>query len=448
MSYRGVLTLGRLTGPTVGAGLLGQLAVLVSGVAAARILGVEDRGHLALLALFPIVLAFFGALGVPLAVTFHIARRAEATGDVVRAAWPVALAQGLAVLVLHAALMALFLNAPELRTAALLTLFVAPSVLVQQYALAVLQGQGRMRAYNVLRLVGPLTYAAWIAGLLVAAAGTLERVTFAWVAATTVIALGTVVWALRSLPPPSSRDVTSRSLLRFGLRSVIGSTSPIETLRVDQFVVGLLLSPAALGLYVVALALTNLPRFVAQSVGIIAYPQVAREPRARARRAAIWRFSVFAAVLCGAIVLLLEALVGALVPLLFGSEFIGAVSIARVLLLAALLISVRRVLADAARGAGYTGAGSVAEVASWVALGASLPLLTPLWGPEGVAASLVLSSLVSVALLWVFVARGSSRDADAPAVADSPTAPIAGDTGSAPGPSPASAFAEGGRRSG
>ena len=40
-------------------------------------------------------------------------------------------------------------------------------------------------------------------------------------------------------------------------------------------VIGLFLAPAALGLYVVAQAFTNLPRFISESVGAVAYPNIA-----------------------------------------------------------------------------------------------------------------------------------------------------------------------------
>ena len=52
----------------------GQLALVVSGVCAARILGVHDRGQLALFILVPLILTVLGALGVPVATTYFIAR--------------------------------------------------------------------------------------------------------------------------------------------------------------------------------------------------------------------------------------------------------------------------------------------------------------------------------------------------------------------------------------
>ena len=48
-------------------------------------------------------------------------------------------------------------------------------------------------------------------------------------------------------------------MTRFGLKSLFGSISPIDTLRLDQAVVGLLLTPVALGFYVVAQASRTFP---------------------------------------------------------------------------------------------------------------------------------------------------------------------------------------------
>ena len=67
-------------------GLVGQAFLIVSGVLAARILGVEDRGYLALLVLFPAVLAQIGSLGLPLAATFELSRDRSRWAEVIRRA--------------------------------------------------------------------------------------------------------------------------------------------------------------------------------------------------------------------------------------------------------------------------------------------------------------------------------------------------------------------------
>src|SRR5437764_622756 len=62
---------------TIGTSLAVQAAMVVSGVAAARLLGVLDRGHLAMFILLSTVLPTVCSLGLPLALTYWIARAPE-----------------------------------------------------------------------------------------------------------------------------------------------------------------------------------------------------------------------------------------------------------------------------------------------------------------------------------------------------------------------------------
>ena len=59
---------------SLAAGMGGQLAIVVSGIVAARLLGPADRGYLAFLVLVPVILAKLGGLGLPLAVAYECAR--------------------------------------------------------------------------------------------------------------------------------------------------------------------------------------------------------------------------------------------------------------------------------------------------------------------------------------------------------------------------------------
>ena len=49
-----------------------QLALVVSGILSARMLGAEARGELALLVLLAAAFGLVGTLGLPLAVTYEI----------------------------------------------------------------------------------------------------------------------------------------------------------------------------------------------------------------------------------------------------------------------------------------------------------------------------------------------------------------------------------------
>jgi O-antigen/teichoic acid export membrane protein len=139
----------------------------------------------------------------------------------------------------------------------------------------------------------------------------------------------------------------------------------------------------------------------------VAYPHIAAQDAA-AGRASTWRFFWAAVTFSAVAVAVLELAVGFLVPLLFGSAFALAIPIARILLVASLLASARRILAEGMKGGGHPGAGTVAEVASWLFLAPLMLILTPAWGLTGVATAVTASSglsLLTLAAIDLFQSR-------------------------------------------
>ncbi len=261
--------------------------------------------------------------------------------------------------------------------AGLASLFISPALLANQYTYAILQGLQHFRALSLCRLLPVLLYGAAMLVLFITDIGTLLVVTVVWAGTVLVSSMIGLTVAVARLPKPVAHGTPDRrDMLRFGVRALLGSRSPIDNLQLDQAVVGLFLSVSALGYYVAAAAFTNLPRLVAQALGFVAYPHIAPLD-GPAARVAVWKLVTAAAVACAAVVGALELLIAFLVPFFFGDAFAPAVPIARILLIGSLLFGIRRVLADSASGAGYPEVGSGAEIASWVALGASLLLLVP-----------------------------------------------------------------------
>jgi O-antigen/teichoic acid export membrane protein len=407
--------------PLVGSvltGFVGQAVLIVSGVLAARILGVQDRGYLALIILFPTVLTQIGSLGLPLATTFELSRDVGRSAQVVRTLARPLVIQVVALMAVQAGiLVAVFWSDSDLvRTSALISLGAVPAMLVHMYSTSVLQGSQRFLAFNVMRAVPATAYAVAILAIFVVGDGDLQWVVIGWTAALLLSAAIAAAIALRGVSLRSARrsPESLRSMLRFGLKGLLGWTSPIETFRLDQAVVGLFLSPAGLGLYVVGLAFANLPRFVAQSVGYIAYPRIAAHKGAEAWRE-LRQFFWLATGASALIVLGLELGVEWLVPAFFGSEFDGAIALTRILLIGALFLSARRVLTDGAQGLGRPGLGTIAEISSWVFLLPALGIFTPLWQERGVALALTVSAALSFAVLVTLLLR--SRAATEPSAA-------------------------------
>jgi O-antigen/teichoic acid export membrane protein len=391
---------------------LGQLVLMVSGVLVARSLGPEDRGYLALVVLVPTILTAVANLGLPLATTYYVARDRSRAAPIARSVLRDAVGQ--AVVIIAAQLVILwivFADEPErVKVAGLISLAALPGILAQQYGLALLQGLQRFAAFNTLRTTPAAMYALGVLMVFVLGIDHLVEIAAVWVAAQASVGVVTLGFALRRLPAdaPQSSAVSRAQLMKFGLKSFIGYVSPVETFRLDQAVIALFLTPAALGLYVVSLTLTNLPRFVAQSIGMVAYPKVASISDPQAARRRMWRYVVVGALITALVIAPLEVMAGLLVRFFFGDEFGGAESITRILLLGTFFVGLRRVLADGARGAGYPGLGTIAEVASWMSFLPALALLLPLGG-RGVALALSFAWGFSLLVLAVAVVSADRR---------------------------------------
>lgn len=395
----------------IGVSLFTQFGLLVSGVAGARILGVLDRGRSALLLLFATVLPLLGTLGTPLSVTYWIARNQKAGLRIIHKLRRLIVIQLLGLEAIHALILVIvFGNAPtHVQIAAGISLLGTPAISIFFYALAVLQGLKDFRALNLCMLIFPPLNAATLLVLYGVGARGLWMVTIVWVAFYLLSAFATVFAARRSLhraatdEPVPDEELPMGEMVRFGLKAQLGSMSPLTGFQLDQAIVGLFISQAALGIYVVAVAFTNLPRFVAQSIGLVAYPNVAAEHAEHGSEhhlRSILKFLALTVVLCGAIVVATEVLLPYVLPPLFGHSFASAVGVARILLISSLLFCVTRVLSDCARGANRPGLGTVAEVVSLLMLFPFVAIFSG-HGAKGVAGALALAAGCGVLVIVI-----------------------------------------------
>jgi O-antigen/teichoic acid export membrane protein len=409
-------------GPVVGSlasAAVGQVALVGTGVVTARVLGPVDRGYLALVILVPTVLHGIGALGLPRAVTYFIADDPAHEASVLRAIRLPAIAQAVVLTALQAGVLTLMLadDPARVKWAGVAVLPLLTANLADMYGRAILQGQRRYAVFNILRNAALSFYLVGVLLLVAAGQAGLVEFSIAYVVATVLSAIVTLTIALsRSTHEPRPTEVSRSKLFRFGLRGYLAWLSP-GTVRLDQAVIGLLLSPHALGLYVVGLAFSNLPTFISRSIGFIAFPQVAGATTARGDE--MRRFLWLSIALSGGAVLALEVAAGWLVPLFFGPEFDGAVPLTRVLLLAAFFEGARHILKETSSGSGRPGIGSVAELSSWLVLIPAVAVLMPLWDAKGVAAATAFASAASF-LILVTLVRNSGDASSRPATAHGP----------------------------
>jgi O-antigen/teichoic acid export membrane protein len=391
-----------------------QLALLISGVVLTRALGPTDRGNMALLILATAIASQLGGLGIPYALTYASARAPGAARRSLRLVWrqiglQAAIAAGAAI----CALGLLTIGRPDyVKIGAAMTAAAVAATVYERCGLGILQGLRRFLSFNLLRNASNTVFSCVAAALWLSGEHDFLPYAVAWCVCQAIIAPLVLRFANRAASaaetdaaPPLSRP----ALLRFGRRSLFGGDPPVETYRLDQAAIAVFLAPAALGFYVAALAFTNLPRFIAQSFSLVATPTVAGRESHRDAVRTMWRFFWLAVPVYTFLAAVLWITAPVLTDFFFGEAFSRSAGISRILLIATVLYCARRVLSDSARGAGYPGVGSIAEVASF---GSVIPLFAvaiPVWGVDGVAYALVASSTIALAVLVIGIRRLTAK---------------------------------------
>lgn len=394
---------------SLGAAFGAQTALLVSGILAARILGPEDRGHFGLLTLTAGIIAVLVVFGLNTGASFYLAKRPKRAASIVAAVLPAAILQIVLGTLLQGVVVGVLIQnqLDGHRLAAVISIAVVSLSIVQQYAISFLQGLQRFRILNLVRVLPAALNSIFLVVAVALGLRTLLAITCAWVIANLLSALVMLAAALSAVAEDESTEppIGYGQVARFGAKGFLGSATPLETFRLDQMVVALFLTPASLGIYIASLAFTNLPRFISQSLGMVAYPYVASIPSKKVARHRMWQFFTVTVVTSGLFVAVLAASAGDLVPFVFGEEFRQSVTPTRILLLVAFLQSARRILSDGLRGLGYPGKGSSAEIASWIVLIPSILFLAPRWQLNGVAVALGLSASVSFGVVFLRAIR-------------------------------------------
>jgi O-antigen/teichoic acid export membrane protein len=399
----------------MGTAVLLQLGLLLTGPLVARMLGVEDRGHLAALTLWPTILSTVVIWGLPTAATFQWAAHGPLKPSIYRGISLIAGAQAAAAVLLHILILTIF--TPDvwdsMWPAAVLSLALGPAFIFREYGLGVIQGARDFRWYNWSRLSHLVLYIPLIALLFLVDLGNLTRIVAVSVLASLAVTGSAMVVAQRWQRNPARPDskTTLRSMLSFGQQAHFGRLMPVDRFRADQLAVAIFLSPSALGIYAVATAFTNILRFLTMAVGSVAFPNVSNETESDRARRLMWKYVRFAMVLSALIILVLEIVGPPVINLLFGDEFHDAGDILRLLLPGAGFVGVRRVLAESLRGGGHAVATSLAEGATSISfLVLILPLLT-LWELSGVALTLTLAEGLGLAVLLTMMLRIERRTA-------------------------------------
>jgi O-antigen/teichoic acid export membrane protein len=306
-------------------------------------------------------------MGLSLSYSYFVARERAAAQTLADRIRRLAQLQVSLLTVLHVVVLAAVVQGkPEyIAIAAAITVLSVPLSFASEYSLAALQGLGDLQRTNLLRVLTPIAYALGLLPLAAIGDADLTTIVVVMMATNAIATVPAVIAARRRVGGREGNSATQvREIRRFALGSFAGYFSPLEAFRLDQLMVGLYVSPRALGIYVAGSAVANVPRFFGSAVGLIVAPALSAERDVAVQLRQLKRFTALTTALTLLIALPLIASIGLLLPLLFGDAFREGIAVGRWLLIASVFLAVRRVIANAARGLGHPAISAPSELLS------------------------------------------------------------------------------------
>lgn len=387
--------------------IFGPLAGLASAPILAQTLGVTGRGEVAgATAPFLLVVAI-ATFGIPEAVTYTVARSPELLRRTVRNASWMLLAAGI-IATAGTLLLAPLVTVSDPHLAPLIALTataIVPYILVGGLR-GMASGLERWDLVAYDRATGPIVRLAVVAVL--AATGNLDVVT-----ATAAIAFSPILGGLFYVPlllksPKLHGDAVvtgsrSSDIARYGSRIWIGAIAGVLLMRIDQLLMVPLAGAFQLGLYAVAVTISELPLILNTAVREVMFASDARKSRddlmGSAARTSLLVCVAFAALIGGTAPWWL--------PLAFGEGFAAALP-ACLVLLAAVALGVPGSVA----GAGLSARGRP-ELRSYSLLIACainisvLVALVPIMGAIGASVATLVGNLISSNLNIIWLTKRS-----------------------------------------
>lgn len=377
--------------------LLPPLSSLIIAPILAQSLGVVGRGELAA-ATAPYLLAVaIATLGLPEAVTHAVARFPDLCGRLVRRTlWIVFLSGLIATGLVYLLSPILSAGDNELeRLIALAGVATAPALVV-----ALLRGAASgLNAWKLVAGERALTGIVRVLGIvLLAITAELTPFSAAMCLAIAPVFAGLVyVWMPRPIASTAlaggglKPGTRKRDLLWYGSRVWFGSVSGILLLRLDQAVMAPLSSPYQLGLYAIAVNVSEVPLIVNTAVREVMFTSDAAE-NDNNRLVSAARISNFA---CAVIGVFMASTLILWVPFVFGSEFTAAIPAMLILIFAVVLGTPGSIAGAALSARGAPELRSLSLTLACIFSVALLLFLVPIWGAVGAATATLLGNLIA-----------------------------------------------------
>ncbi|HKP47272.1 MAG TPA: polysaccharide biosynthesis C-terminal domain-containing protein [Pyrinomonadaceae bacterium] len=388
---------------------LGLLCGVLTSLLSAWALGPAGRGDLLIVMLWPPVCALLATCGLTQAHRYWAAKDPDSLSMLFSNALLFSAVAGAVTLAIAQVVIPHLVGHRSAETMRLVHIYLLniPAALVQFLMIGLLEGARRFGWAGSSRLITFAVQAALYLVLWLLHDLTVATAAFSAMAgqfAAMFLALFAVWSQLKPRWKPSW--LQWRRAVNYGLRGYPGTVADFATLRMDQLLLGGLASSAAIGLYFVAVRLSEITAILAGSVADAVMPEVAAAKhgeRADQLLAKSLRLTIYVHLL---VLVPLWIAAPYILRFVYGESFAAAGTTFRILLLASVVLTAGGIAISGLNGFGHPGLSTVARVCSAAVTVVALLTLLPRFGIAGAAmASLLGYGVMMVVALTALMRR-------------------------------------------
>ena len=255
---------------------------IVISILLARILGPENRGIYALVILIPSFAFMFSNMGINSSTVFFLGKGTYpatkvAGNNLVLSGLIGLISIGLTILFLYLFGSVFFAEVPFY--AYVIAIIAIPFLIINSNLSSLFLGMHRFLTYNVLTFLGTFVQFILLLGLFLVSSFELSTVIYMYLVSAVIIFIVTIIVTKRSLKniTVSFKEKYLKNFLSYGSKSYLGNMVNFFHLRIDQLIISSFLNPLAIGLYAIAVGLTERLWLLAESAGTILFPRVSAE---------------------------------------------------------------------------------------------------------------------------------------------------------------------------
>lgn len=378
---------------------------VVTSLLSAWALGPAGRGDLMIVLMWPGIFAMVAEIGLPTAYKFWAAKEPERISALFSNAVLMTLVLGFLMLGFAWLVIPLLIGHRSLEVLRLAQIYalIIPMTLLTDLVRGLLEGARRFQWVAALRLVFFGVQAAsyvvlWFSGRL-----TLSAAMYTMIGSAAMSLLVALIAILRELKPrwePRLSDL--KTTLRYGGREYPGVLTEFVNWRLDLMMLVGMASSTAIGLYSVAVRLSDITTVLASSVGDALMPEVAASKKTHEATEIVTRS--LRLTLCAHLILLVPLWITApyILQVAYGDGFVPVTSVLRLLMIASVVWSAGAIIISGLNGLGHPGLSTIARLTAALVMVVALLAWLPRWGIRGAALASITgySVMFLVALFW------------------------------------------------